>query len=95
MGGDGGVIAANRKFLRQCGDAFLTEQQKLAQGVDQRERQQLRSQVQCIVDAPVALTINKPLPFSPCSKQALLLQHRHALTSLCAGVYLPTGLCSE
>jgi Rtf2 RING-finger len=67
MGGDGGVIAANRKFLRQCGDAFLTEQQKLAQGVDQRERKQLRSQVQCIVDAPVALAINKPFPFSLCS----------------------------
>ena len=43
MGGDGGVIAANRKYLRQCGDCFLEEGPK--EIVDQRERKQLRTQV--------------------------------------------------
>ncbi|KAG5192747.1 Rtf2 RING-finger-domain-containing protein [Tribonema minus] len=43
MGGDGGVIAANRKFLRQCGDGFLNNTQ--TEAVDEREQKQLRTKV--------------------------------------------------
>jgi len=43
MGGDGGVIAVNRSFLRQCGDGFLNEADR--GGVDERERKQLRTKV--------------------------------------------------